>query len=61
MFNGGFKKIVILVIILFPLAGQAGLIDEINLQIQEQESKRAELERQAQEYQQVINQKKGDW
>ena len=36
------------------------VVDELNRQIQEQESKRAELERKAAEYQSAINQKRGE-
>ena len=53
-------KIIIISILIFPLIGQTALIDDINKQIQEQEEKRAELERQAQEYQLIINQKQGE-
>ena len=56
-----FKRfLIVLIILILPLISQGGLIDEINQQIKEQETKRAELERQAQEYQQIINQKQGE-
>ena len=53
-------KIVLTALLIFPFIGQGGLIDDINKQIVEQESKRIELEKQAQEYQNVINQKQGE-
>ncbi|OPL12032.1 MAG: hypothetical protein AVO34_02125 [Firmicutes bacterium ML8_F2] len=53
-------KFFLVIFLLFPLITQGGLIDDINKQIEEQEVKRAELERQAAEYQQVIEQKKGE-
>ena len=46
--------------LVLPFAASGGLVDELNKQIQEQESKKAELERKAAEYQAVINQKKGE-
>ena len=56
-----FKRVlVILIILILPLISQGNLIDDLNQQIKEQEVKRAELERQAQEYQQVIDQKRGE-
>jgi peptidoglycan hydrolase CwlO-like protein len=53
---------ILIIFLILPFAGisRAGLIDEIDRQIQEQEAKKAELERQAQEYQQIINQKQGE-
>jgi len=54
------RFLIVLMILILPLISQGGLIDEINQQIQEQEAKRAELERQAQEYQEIINQKQGE-
>ncbi len=54
------RFLIVLIIFILPLISQGGLIDEINQQIKEQETKRAELERQAQEYQQIINQKQGE-
>jgi len=53
-------KIILILFLILPFVTQGNLIDDINRQIQEQESKRAELERQAQEYQAVINQKQGE-
>jgi len=47
-------------LLIFPLLSQADLIDELNQQIKDQESKREQLERQAQEYQAIINQKRGE-
>lgn len=58
--QAAWRVLAVLLILIFPLAGQGGLIDDLNKQIQEQEAKKIELERQAQEYQQVINQKKGE-
>lgn len=52
--------ILVLAIFVFPLMVNGGLVDELSKQIQEQESKRAELERKAAEYQSVINQKQGE-
>ncbi len=46
-----------LFILILPLAAQGSLVDELNRKIQEHEAKRIELEKQAQEYQRVINQK----
>lgn len=54
------RILIVLMIFILPLISQGGLIDEINQQIKEQEDKRVELERQAQEYQQIINQKQGE-
>ena len=54
------RVLAILIILISPLIVQGSLIDDINQQIQGQEIKRAELERQAQEYQQVIDQKRGE-
>lgn len=55
------RKILIFSIFIFlPLIAQGDLVDDLNQQISSQESRRAELERQAAEYQAVINQKKGD-
>ncbi|MBL7155423.1 MAG: C39 family peptidase [Candidatus Portnoybacteria bacterium] len=54
------RFLIILIVLILPLISQGGLIDEINQQIKEQEDKRAELERQAQEYQEIINQKQGE-
>ena len=51
---------IVLIILILPLISQGGVIDDLNEQIKEQEVKRAELERQAQEYQQIINQKQGE-
>jgi len=52
--------IIVLMILILPLISQGGLIDDLNEQISQAEQKRAELEKQAEEYQQVINQKKGE-
>jgi len=49
-----------IVIFILPLISQGGLIDDLNDQISQTEQKRAELEKQAEEYQRVINQKKGE-
>lgn len=54
------RFLIVLIVLILPLISQGGLIDEINQQIKEQEDKRAELERQAQEYQEIINQKQGE-
>jgi len=54
------RVLVVLMILVLPLIVQSDLVDDINQQIKDQEIKRAELERQAQEYQQVINQKQGE-
>ncbi len=54
------RFLIVLMVLILPLISQGGLIDEINQQIKEQEDKRAELERQAQEYQEIINQKQGE-
>ena len=50
----------IVLFLVVPLVVSGGLVDELNKQIQEQESKRAELERKAAEYQVAINQKQGE-
>jgi len=55
-----FFPIVVAAVLALPMLAQANIIDEINRQIQEQEAKRAELERQVQEYQRVIDQKQGE-
>lgn len=55
-----FLRIILIISLLIPFTVKGDLIDDINQQIQEQESKRAELERQAQEYQAIINQKQGE-
>src|SRR4030042_5106746 len=55
-----FFPIVVAAVLALPMLAQASIIDEINRQIQEQEVKRAELERQVQEYQRVIDQKQGE-
>lgn len=52
--------IIIFLILLFPLISQGNIIDDLNKQIQDQESKRIELEERAKEYQQIINQKQGE-
>jgi peptidoglycan hydrolase CwlO-like protein len=54
------RVLIVGIILILPLIGQASIIDELDKQIQEQEAKRAELERQAQEYQAIINQKRGE-
>ncbi len=54
------RFLIILIISISPLISQGGLIDEINQQIQEQETKREALERQAREYQEIIDQKQGE-
>jgi peptidoglycan hydrolase CwlO-like protein len=53
-------QIVLIILLTLPLISQGSLIDDLNQQIQEKEAKRIELERQAQEYQQIINQKRGE-
>lgn len=53
-------NIILIVLVLFPLIAQGSIIDDLNKQISEQEQKRLELERQAQEYQQLINQKQSE-
>lgn len=51
-------QLILLIFLLLPFSFvKADLIDDLNKQIQEQEKKRIELEQQAQEYQNVINQK----
>jgi len=55
-----FWLVLFLSVLILPLATQGDFIDDLNKQIQEQEAKRAELERQAWEYQQAINQKQGE-
>ncbi len=56
-----FRRIsIILMILTLPLLSQASLIDDLSQQIEEQEAKRAELEKQAEEYQAIINQKRGE-
>lgn len=58
-----FRKIyqfILIFFLLIPSAIQAGIIDDLNKQISEQEQKRLELERQAQEYQRLISQKQGE-
>ncbi len=52
--------LIILIILILPIIAYGSLVDEINKQIQETEAKRIELERQAQEYEQIINQKQGE-
>jgi len=54
-----FKKVLITLILflIIPLVSWGNLLDELDQQIQRQEDKRAQLEKQAQEYQEVINQK----
>ena len=52
--------LLLLVLFILPLAAQGDLIDELNSQIQEQETKRTELEKQTAEYQAIINQKQGE-
>jgi peptidoglycan hydrolase CwlO-like protein len=54
------RFLIVLIILILPLVSQGSLIDDLNQQIKETESKRSELERQAQEYQQMINQKQGE-
>jgi len=54
------RFLIVLIIFILPLISQGGLIDGLNQQIKDQEIKRAELERQAQEYQQIINKKQGE-
>ena len=55
-----FLKIILILFLLSPCIVRGNLIDNINQQIQEQESKRVELERKAREYQAIINQKQGE-
>jgi len=43
-----------------PLIAEGDLIDDLNQEISAQETKRIELEKKAQEYQSIINQKKGE-
>ena len=57
---GRFLPLAAAALLALPLLAQASIIDELDRQIQEQEAKRAELERQAQEYQQVVDQKQGE-
>ncbi len=54
------KFSIILIFLSLPLIAQGDLIDDLDKQIQNQETKRQELERQAAEYQSVINQKQGE-
>jgi len=53
-------KIILIIFLILPFLTQGSVVDDINKQIHEQESRRAELEKQAQEYQAVINQKQGE-
>ena len=55
-----FFQVILILLLILPFISQGGLIDDINKQIHEQELKRAELERQAKEYQAIINQKQGE-
>ncbi len=55
-----FFQVILIVFLILPFITQGSVIDNINKQIQDQESKRAELEKQAQEYQAIINQKQGE-
>jgi peptidoglycan hydrolase CwlO-like protein len=52
--------LVSLFFLFLPLMIQGSLIDDLNRQIQEAEQKRLELERQAQEYQKIIDTKRGE-
>lgn len=57
------KGIIIFIIYLFlisPSVVKAGIVEDLSQQIQAQEIKRAELEKQAQIYQNFINQKQGE-
>ena len=54
-----FFQVILIVFLILPFITQGSVIDNINKQIQDQESKRAELEKQAQEYQAIINKKQG--
>lgn len=53
-------QIILILLLILPFITQGGLINDINRQIQDQETKRAQLEKQAQEYQAIINQKQGE-
>lgn len=55
-----FFQVILILFLILPLMTQGSVVDDINKQIHEQELKRAELERQAQEYQAVIDQKQGE-
>lgn len=50
----------LIIFLILPSLAQGSLIDDLNKQIEEQEVRRAELEKQAAEYQQVIDQKQGE-
>jgi len=53
------RKVIIFFVILFlPLITQGDVVDDLNKQIQEQESKRIELEKKVKEYEAVINENK---
>lgn len=57
------KSVIIFVVCLFfisPWTVKAGVVEDLSQQIQAQETKRAELEKQAQIYQNIINQKRGE-
>jgi len=55
------RKVIIFFVILFlPLITQGDVVDDLNKQIQEQESKRIELEKKVKEYEAVINEKQGE-
>ncbi len=50
-------QLFLLLALFLPLTVQSNLIDDLSRKIQEHEAKRIELERQAQEYERIINQK----
>lgn len=49
-----------LIFLIFPIAIHGALVDDLNDQIKQTETKRIELERKAQEYEQIISQKQGE-
>ncbi len=54
------KIFFIFLLLIIPLITQGNLIDDLNRKIQEHEAQKIELEKQAQEYQRVINQKQSE-
>lgn len=59
IFNRICQSLLLLFLIL-PLTVKGGIVEDLNKQIQEQEAKRAELEKKAAEYQNIISQKQGE-
>ncbi len=58
--QAGWPVLILFLILFIPHISKGDLIDNLNSQIQQQEQKKAELERKAREYQQVINQKQSE-